>query len=126
MRKISLLLFQFSIKLLMYILVIFLNSSRRAKIMRSINGSSLSANSNLVIGEVPDENKNTVQAVSNTVDSGKFEGFCINSILYAYWGSKLFSFLFFRSSQIPDFLSLSQLTFFRLVYNFPRHFHCVM
>lgn len=125
MRKISLLLFQFSIKLLMYILVIFLNSSRRAKIMRSINGSSLSANSNLVIGKVPDENKNTVQAVSNTVDSGKFEGFCINSILYAYWGSKLFSFLFFRSSQIPDFLSLSQLTFFRLVYNFPLYIFIV-
>lgn len=81
MRKVSLLLFQFSIKLLMYILVIFLNSSRRAKIMRSINGSSLSANSNLVIGKVPDENKNTVQAVSNTVDSGKLEGFRINSIL---------------------------------------------
>lgn len=125
MRKISLLLFQFSIKLLMYILVIFRNSSRRAKIMRSINGSSLSANSNLVIGKVPDENKNTVQAVSNTVDSGKFEGFCINSILYAYWGSKLFSFLFFRSSQIPDFLSLSQLTFFRLVYNFPLYIFIV-
>lgn len=125
MRKISLLLFQFSIKLLMYILVIILNSSRRAKIMRSINGSSLSANSNLVIGKVPDENKNTVQAVSNTVDSGKFEGFCINSILYAYWGSKLFSFLFFRSSQIPDFLSVSQLTFFRLVYNFPLYIFIV-
>lgn len=44
---------------------------RRAKIMRSINGSSLSANSNLVIGKVPDENKNTVQAVSNAVGSGQ-------------------------------------------------------
>lgn len=85
MREISVLLFQsnyISIKLLMYILVISVNFSRRAKILRSINASPLSGNSNLAIGKLPEENKNSVQAVSSTLGSGKFQGF----LLCAYWG----------------------------------------
>ncbi|KAM5555930.1 protein FLOWERING LOCUS D [Rosa sericea] len=43
----------------------------RAKIMRNINVSPLSANSNLAIGKLPEENKNSVQVVSNTLGSGQ-------------------------------------------------------
>ncbi|KAL6123917.1 hypothetical protein ACLB2K_076433 [Fragaria x ananassa] len=43
---------------------------RRAKILCSINASPLSGNSNLAIGKLPEENKNSVQAVSSTFGSG--------------------------------------------------------
>lgn len=46
--------------------------------MRHGNGSAPSANSNSVNDKVSDETKTTSQAPSNTLDSGKFEGFLTN------------------------------------------------